>query len=305
MLAYTLRRTLWIVPVLLVIATVTFFLMHRVPGGPWDREKRLPAETVAQLNRRYGLDEPLWVQYRTYLWNATRGDFGVSFKTPSRSVVDIVKDGVQTSAILGVLAAVLAVGVGSTLGILAALNQNGPLDYLSVFLATIGAATPSFVLAVLLVLLFAVNLGLLPTSGWGGPKEAVLPVISLAALPVAYIARVMRSSMLEVMRQDYVRTARAKGLRETSVVFRHILRNSLIPVITLLGPLVAGLVTGSFVIEYLFGLPGIGKEYVSSISARDYGVIMGTTLLYAVVIAVGNLVVDLLYAFVDPRIRYA
>lgn len=305
MLAYTVRRILWTIPVLFVIATVTFFLMHQVPGGPWTREKKLPKSAVDTLNRQYGLDKPLFEQYGRYLLNTVRLDFGNSYKSPSRSVADIIKEGMATSAILGGLAALLSIVVGTALGVLAALNQNGPLDYLSVFLATIGAATPSFILAIFMILLFSVKLGWLPTGGWGGPKEAIMPVLALAALPIAYIARVMRSSMLEVMRQDFVRTARAKGLTEQTVVWRHTMKNALIPVITLIGPLVAGLVTGSFIVEFLFGLPGIGKQFVTSISARDYSVIMGTTLLYAGVVALGNLVVDLLYAVVDPRIRYA
>lgn len=305
MAAYTLRRVLWFIPILLAIASITFFLMHAVPGGPWGSEKKLPKATTDALDAKYGLNKPLFVQYRTYLWNAVRGDFGPSYRYRNRTVSDIIKDGIATSAVLGALALVVSVIIGGLLGIVAALNQNGPLDYASVFFATIGASTPSFVLAVLLVLFFSVELGWFPTSGWGGPKEAIMPVLALSALPIAYIARVMRSSMLEVMRQDYVRTARAKGLHETRVVFQHILKNALIPVLTLIGPLMANLVTGSFVIEFIFSIPGIGQQFVTSIAGRDYGVIMGTSLLYALVVAVGNLFVDLMYAVVDPRIRYS
>ncbi len=305
MLAYTARRLLWMVPVMFVIATVTFFLMHQVPGGPWTREKKLPQAAVDTLNRQYGLDQPLIRQYGDYLWNVVKLDFGSSYKSPSRSVSEIIKEGMKTSAILGGLATVLSIVVGGLLGMVAALNQNKLPDYFSVFFATIGAAIPSFVLAIFMILVFSVKLGWLPTGGWGGFKEGIMPVLSLSALPIAYIARVMRSSMLEVLRQDYVRTARAKGLEERAVVFRHAMKNALIPVITLIGPLVAGLVTGSFIIEFIFGLPGVGKQFVTSIAARDYTVIMGTTMLYAVIVAAGNLVVDLLYAAVDPRIRYA
>ncbi len=305
MFSYIVRRVLWFIPVILAIATVTFFLMHEVPGGPWDRQKKLPKAAEDQLNKKYGLDKPVYEQYINYLWDAARGDLGVSFKNSNRSVVEMIKEGFKASALLGGLAVIISIVIGTGLGVVAALNQNGPLDYLSVALATAGAATPSFVLAILLVLLFSVKLGWLPTSGWGGPKEVVLPVLALSALPIAYIARVTRSSVLEVMRQDYVRTARAKGLAERVVIFRHILRNALIPVVTLIGPLTANLVTGSFIIEFLFGIPGIGKQFVLSISGRDYALIMGTSLLYATVVAVGNLVVDLLYAAVDPQIRYA
>ncbi len=305
MFGYILRRLMWMIPVLFFIATITFFLMHRVPGGPFTSEKSRPPAVEEALRRKYGLDKPLFVQYRTYLWNVLHGDLGISTRQSDRPVTQIIRDGIRVTAQLGLLAFVVAVGVGLVLGTLAALNRNGPIDYLSVFFATAGASLPNFVLAVFLIIIFAVNLHWFDIIGWGEPRKMVLPVIALSTLPAAYLARITRASMLEVLGQDYVRTARAKGLHERSVVLRHIIKNGMIPVLTLIGPIAANLVTGSFIVETIYSIPGIGRAFVVSVFDRDYGLIMGTTLFYAFVVVIANLLVDIMYAVVDPRIKYS
>ncbi len=305
MAAYIARRVLWTIPVLFAIATVTFALMHLVEGGPWDRPgKPLPPGVEARLNREYGLDKPLWEQYATYMLNLGRGDLGVSLRHNNRPVRDMLGDGIRISGTLGLLSLALSLSAGVTLGVASALRRNSAVDYAAVAIATAGASVPSFVVGMLLLVLFTANLHWFPSTGWGTPKQAVLPVLALSALPAAYIARVTRASMLDVLTQDYARTARAKGLRERTILLRHLLRNALIPILTVAGPLAAALVTGSFIIEKKFGIPGIGFAYVNAIDERDYGLIMGTTLFYATVVVVANLVVDLLYSVVDPRIRY-
>lgn len=304
MTAYIIRRLLWLVPVLLFVAAATFALMHSVPGGPWDRDKPLPPQAVEQLNRKYGLDRPLWEQFGRYLLGLPRGDLGVSYRQSDRPVSGIIGDGIRVSATLGGLAMLVAVVVGVPLGIVAALRRNGVLDYLSVSLATLGASTPNFILGIILIVVFASTFHLLPTIGWGSWKQAIMPVIALSALPTAYLARITRASTLEVLQQDYVRTAWAKGLPARAVVLRHVARNALIPVLTLAGPLAAALITGSFIIESQFAIPGVGRAFVTAIFGRDYGVIMGVTLFYALVVATANLAVDLAYVAADPRIRY-
>jgi oligopeptide transport system permease protein len=317
MTAYAIRRILWLIPVLWAVATITFFLMHAVPGGPFTQEKKLPESIIIALNRRYNLDEPLWKQYLLYLWNLLHGDLGLSFRG-DYEVTMLIRNGFFVTAQLGILAFIVAAVFGIGLGVLSALNQNGPLDYLGVFVATVGAALPNFILATFLIIIFAVNLGWFDILGWGGPervgdaldpsvwhiKKLVLPVVSLSFLPTAYIARVTRASMLEVLRQDYIRTARAKGLADQVVIIRHAIKNAMIPVLTLMGPIAAALVTGSFIVENIYSIPGVGRAFVEAVLYRDYGMIMGTTLFYAAIVAVANLVVDLLYAVVDPRVRY-
>ncbi len=304
MLGYVVRRVVWIAPVLLVVSLITFGLMHAVPGGPWDQEKPLPPSIVKRLNDKYGLDDPVPVQYLRWAGGMLTGDLGPSYRYRDRSVNDIVGDGIGTTAQLGIMAFILALLVGVPLGMIAALRQNRLPDYIATFVSVLGIATPSFVLAILLVVVFSVALRLLPTHGWEGPASYVLPTVALAGYPIAQIARYTRASMLEVTRKDYVRTAYSKGLQERSVVSMHMTRNALIPVVTILGPLLAYLVTGSFIVELIFSVPGIGRFYVTGITQRDYSLIMAMTMLYAVVIAVLNLVVDLLYAYIDPRIRY-
>lgn len=304
MLIYTIRRIFLIIPLLLAVATVTFFLMHAVQGGPFDGERPMSAALRARLDARYGLDRPLSEQYTQYIGNLVQLDFGISFAN-NREVIDIITDRLPISLQLGLSAFMFATILGVGLGIISSLNQNGPGDYIGVFLATLGAALPSFVLAPLLVWLFSVKFGWFDVLGWelGNYRKMVLPTISLGLLPAAFIARITRASMLDVLRQDYVRTARSKGVKEVRVVMRHALKNALIPVLTVLGPIFAGLITGSFIIETAFAIPGLGREFVRSVLVRDYGLIMGVTLFFTVVIAVMNLVVDLLYAVVDPRIR--
>ncbi|MCH8025554.1 MAG: ABC transporter permease [Chloroflexi bacterium] len=304
MAAYLIQRILWIVPVLVAVAVITFILMHQVPGGPWDRSKRLPPQALENVNQSYGLDRPLWEQFGRYALGLAQGDLGVSFRSNNRPVSDVLGDGIRVSATLGLLSLALSATAGVALGVFAALRRNSALDFASVAFATAGASVPSFILGMLLLILFTGYLHWLPSGGWGSPQQAVMPVLALSAWPTAYIARVTRASVLDVLHQDYVRTARAKGLQERVVVLRHMLRNALIPVLTVIGPVAAMLVTGSFIIEQLFAIPGIGRAFVTSIGARDYGVIMGTTLFYTFIIVIANLLVDLLYGVIDPRIRY-
>ena len=305
MIAYIVRRLLWIIPVLFTVSVITFFLMHSVPGGPWDREKRLPQATVDRLNAKYGLDDPVYIQYITWATKFVQGDLGPSYRYTDRTVNEIVADGFWTTVQLGVMAFILAVVVGVPLGIFAALGHNRGPDYLATSISIVGIATPSFVLSILLIVFFSVQLGWFPTGGWKGPQYWVLPTIALAGFPIAVIARYTRASMLEVTKKDYIRTAQSKGVGGRDVVSRHMIRNALIPVITILGPTLAFLVTGSFIIETVFGIPGVGRYYVTSIFQHDYGVLMAMTILYAFAVAFLNVVVDVLYAFIDPRIRYS
>jgi oligopeptide transport system permease protein len=315
MAAYALRRLLWLVPALLFISLVTFALMHAVEGGPWDEERPLAPSVVENLNRKYGLDEPLWRQYLDFVTGAVRGDLGISYQRQDKPVTGIILSGFRVTAVLGLSALTLALVAGTTLGVLSALNRNRLPDYAGVLFASLGSAVPSFVLGIFLIYVFGVKLHWLPTFGWDTragpvpgwippPQQMLLPVLTLACLPAAYLARITRASLLEVLNQDYMRTARAKGLPSRHVLLRHALRNAAIPVITVLGPIMAGLVTGSFIIEQLFSVPGTGRLFVQSVMGRDYGLIMGTTLFYATIIVLANLVVDLAYAWFDPRIRY-
>ncbi len=307
MAGYTIRRVLSFIPLLWAVATVTFFLMHAVPGGPFDRDdnRPLPQNTRENLEKKYDLDGSLGEQYISFLGNLVSGDLGWSFQR-NVPVTDLIRARYPTTLQLGLSAFAFAVSLGLVLGLLAAVYQNSWIDYLSVFVATIGVAVPSFVMAVFLVVLFSLQFGWFDVIGWDlwNPRKMVLPSVSLGLLTAAYIARVLRASMLETLRQDYVRTARAKGLKEQTVILRHAARNAMIPVLTVLGPSLAFLVTGSFIIERTFAIPGIGTLFVEGVSNRDYGVIMATTLLFAAVIAVMNLLVDLSYGLVDPRIRY-
>jgi oligopeptide transport system permease protein len=304
-ISYIARRFLWIVPVLFTVSIITFFLMHAVPGGPWDSEKRLPAGVQARLNAQYGLDKPLYEQYLQWAGGFIQGDLGPSYRSRDRRVNDIVADGIAATVQLGLMAFALSVVVGIPLGIFAALGHNRWPDYLSTGISVIGIATPSFVLAILLIVVFAITLDWFPTGGWKGPSYWVLPTVALAGFPIAVIARYTRASMLEITRKDFIRTAQSKGLRDRAVVTRHMIRNALIPVVTVLGPILAFLVTGSFIIETIYSVPGVGRFYISAISTRDYSLLMAMTLLYAFAVAALNVVVDVLYAYIDPRIRYS
>jgi oligopeptide transport system permease protein len=302
---YIIKRLLWIIPVLFAVSVITFTLMHAVPGGPWEREKPVSASIQAALNVKYGLDDPVPIQYVRWVGNLLQGNLGPSYAFVDRTVNDIVGEGLMTTLQLGLMAFALSVIVGIPLGIFAALGHNRGPDYVSTGISVIGIAMPSFVLAMLLILLFSVSLHWFPTSGWKGPAYWVLPTIALAGFPIAVIARYTRASMLEVTKKDYIRTAQSKGVGGRDVVSRHMIRNALIPVITILGPTLAFLVTGSFIIETVFGIPGVGRYYVTSIFQHDYGVLMAMTILYAFAVAFLNVVVDVLYAFIDPRIRYS
>jgi len=306
MTRYIVRRMLFFIPVLFVIALITFVTMRTIPGGPFDfrGDKALPPTVVANLEAKYHLDDPLWKQFVDYLWGVIRLDFGPSYRQRGRTVNDIIGGTLVTSAELGAVSLFFSVLLGLPTGILAALKQNSLVDYVSTFIAVVGRSVPSIVMGPLLMWIFALQLGLFPTSGWGRPIQVVLPAVTLGAYFAAYIARLTRASLLQVVGEDYIRTARAKGLAERAVIVGHALKNSLIPVVTIMGPIFAAVLTGTFVVEQIFAIPGMGKHFVSSVNNRDYPVVMATTLVYAAAIALANLFVDITYAFLDPRIRY-
>jgi oligopeptide transport system permease protein len=302
---YLLRRVLLLIPIWLAVYTLTFALMQATPGGPWDREKPVPREVREALDRKYGLDRPVWQQYLDYLASVvTRFDFGPSYTSRGRTVNDILADFFPVSLTLGLLAMAVGTTLGVTLGVVSALRHNTWIDYLAMAFAIGGVSVPAFVVGPLLVIVFALGLGWLPTQGWGRPEQAVLPVLTLALLPAALLARYTRAAMLEVLRADYIRTARAKGLPGRLVLLRHALRNALIPVVTVAGVLLGTIITGSFYVEFVFNVPGLGRYFVTAVTNRDYPVLMGVTLLFATAVAVMNLLVDVLYVYLDPRIRY-
>ena len=302
--AYIIRRILLLIPTLLAIYTLTFLLIHATPGGPWSQgEKPVPPLILKRLNAAYGLDDPLWKQYINYLWNVLHGDFGPSFQSRSQSVTDIIRATFPVSLQLGLIAMAIALMVGIPLGVIGAVKHNSLLDYLSGFVAIGGISTPSYVTVSLLVLLFASTFHLLPTGGWDGvfSTKIFIPAFALALYPAAVLARYTRSSMLEVLSTDYVRTARSKGLTERAVIIRHAIRNAMLPVLTVCGIILADVITGSFFVETVYQVPGIGRFFVDSITARDYPVILGTVLLLGFVVSLINLMVDLLYPLLDPR----
>jgi oligopeptide transport system permease protein len=303
--AYIARRVLTSIPTLLVIVTIAFFMMRIAPGGPFDRERALPAEIEKNVLAAYNLDQPLILQYRDYLLGVLRGDFGPSFKYRDFTVAELLWTGFPASLKVGGLAIVLAVLLGITLGTLAALRQNTGIDYAVMATAMTGITIPNFVMAPLLTLIFGVYLSWLPVAGWNGgaPRNLILPVIALALPQIAYIARLTRGSMIEALHTNYVRTARAKGLRERIVVVRHALKGALLPVVSYLGPATAQVVTGSVVIETIFGIPGIGRYFIQGALNRDYTLVMGTVIVFAVLIILLNLVVDLLYGLLDPKVK--
>ncbi|MFN8592454.1 MAG: ABC transporter permease [Thermomicrobiales bacterium] len=334
MFEFALRRILWVIPVIIAVAAVTFFLMYRAPGGPWDREKTLPAATIKALDAKFGLNKPLWInpealqeqraagvknplalagayldgRFFDYMFGVARFDLGPSYASKgAESVQELIARKFPVSLKLGIVAIIFAVIVGVPLGVLAALRQNTWLDYLSLGTSTLGISVPTFVSGLLLLLFLSRTFGFSPIrdpEDWVGFGPAyLLPGIVLGLGTMAYLARLTRASMLEIKRQDYIRTARAKGLSSQNVITAHMLRNALIPIVTVLGPAAADLVTGSIIIESIFGAPGLGREFVESISKRDYSVIMGTAIFYAVLVALANVFVDLSYGIVDPRIR--
>ena len=304
MLFYILKRVLLALLTIWIVITVTFFVMHSVPGGPFVGEKAISKEAQAALEAKYGLDKPLWEQYTTYLRDiVTRFDFGPSLKQRGRMVIDIIMDGMKTSAKLGLIAAAYAAVVGITLGAVAALRRNTLLDKTIMVITTAFVSMPSFIMGSFLLIIFSTKLGWLPANG-ASQGGLILPIITLGLYPMAYITRLTRSSMLDVLGQDYIRTARAKGVSGAKIIFGHALKNSLIPVITYFGPMLAFIVTGSMVVEQIFAVPGIGRQFVSSITNRDYTMIMGTTIFLASLIVIMNLISDLLYKAVDPRIEF-
>lgn len=300
------RRLIVALPTLLVIVTLSFFMMRVAPGGPFDQERPLPPEILRNVERAYHLDKPVWQQYLIYLGGVLRGDLGPSYRTKDFTVNELLAEGAPASLKLGSMALLLATVLGLAAGITAALNQNTLVDYGVMAIAMIGIAVPNFVMAPLLTLIFGVWLGWLPVAGWGDGSLyfLALPVLALALPQVARIARLARGSMIEVMSANYVRTARAKGLRERIVVARHALRGALLPVVSYLGPAAAALMTGSVVIETIFSLPGIGRYFVQAALNRDYTVVMGVVIVFAVLIILLNLVVDLIYGLLDPKVKH-
>jgi oligopeptide transport system permease protein len=307
MLTHALRRLLGALPTLLVLVSLTFFMMRAAPGGPFDRERALPPQIEAALQAEYHLDQPLWRQYLRYLGGLARGDLGPSFQYQGYSVAELIGSGAPVSLRLGVSAIALALLLGAALGCAAALRRNSLLDRGLMASAMLGLSLPNYVVAPLLILLFAISLGWLPAGGWSahGMADAVLPVVALALPQIAVIARLMRSSMIEVLNQNFIRTARAKGLPLRLIVWRHALKPALLPVLSYLGPAAAGTVTGSVVIEQIFGIPGIGRYFVQAALNRDYTLVLGVVLFYGALIILFNFLVDLLYGALDPRVRPA
>ena len=304
---YIVRRLLLAVPTLVVIYTLAFLMIHATPGGPWDNaEKPLPPEVIANIKQKYHLDDPIWKQYVEYVSGAVRGDLGPSYVNRSQDVAQIIARTFPVSLQLGVVALALGALIGIPLGTYAAVKQNTLSDYIAMFIAVVGISTPNYVLASVLVVFLAVELHWLPPGGWHGvfSSTIVIPALALCVGPASSLARYIRAAMLEVLRQDYVRTARAKGVRETAVIVRHCLRNALVPVVTVSGFLVADIVTGSFFVETITSVPGLGRYFVQAATGRDYPVVLAVTLLFAVVIIAMNFAVDLLYAVLDPRVRY-
>lgn len=303
MLALLIKRMLTAIPVLLVVATLTFFLMRLVPGGPFDADKNLPPAIVANLNAKYQLDKPVAQQYVTYLSRVVRGDLGISYKYLNRTVRDILSEAMPVSIQLGFTALVLAVLIGVPLGTIAAVNRGSWIDVTAMFLSTAGISVPGFVIGAFLIFIFGVWLKVLPVALWETPWHMVLPSLTLAFSPAAYLARLTRASVLEVLEKDWVRTARSKGLSRWATVIKHTLRNALVPVVTVLGPLTAILITGSFVVEYLYAIPGMGRFFVTAVTNRDYDLIMGTTLVFAALLIATNAIVDVAYQILDPRMK--
>ncbi|MFA6209399.1 MAG: ABC transporter permease [Candidatus Obscuribacterales bacterium] len=303
MIALILKRILLAIPVLLVVASLTFVLVRIVPGGPFDADKNLPPEIIANLNAKYHLDKPVPEQYFLYLGRLAQGDLGVSYKYVNRTVNDILSDAFPVSLQLGTISLTLAVLIGVPLGAVAAVCRGRKEDVIAMFLSTLGISVPGFVIGATLIFVFAIELRVLPVGLWESPWHVVLPAVTLAFSPAAYLARLTRASVLEIVEKDWVRTARSKGLSQWSTVTKHILRNSLIPVVTVLGPLTAIVITGSFVVEYIYAIPGMGRFFITAVMNRDYDLILGTTLVFAVLLIIANTFVDVAYQILDPRMR--
>lgn len=297
------RRALWSIPVLWIVATLTFLMVRIVPGGPFDAEKNLPPEIVANIKAKYHLDKPVAEQYILYMGRLAQGDLGVSYKYVNRTVNDIIGNALPVSVELGALGLLLAICIGIPLGTIAAVRRGSSWDVGGMLLATTGISVPSFVVGALLVFVFGIMLKILPVGLWEGPRSMILPAFTLAASPAAYLARLTRASVLEVLEKDWVRTARSKGLSGQKTVIKHVLRNALVPVVTVLGPLTAILITGSFVVEFIYAIPGIGRFFITAVSNRDYDLIMGTTLIFGLFLIITNTIVDIAYTILDPRMR--
>jgi oligopeptide transport system permease protein len=307
MLRFLVRRLLVAIPTLFVVITVAFFMMRAAPGSPFSSDRKLPPEIEKNIEKKYHFDEPLIVQYGEYLGGVLHGDLGPSLKYRDKSVLDIIGQNYRVSLTIGLSAFVIAVFFGVSLGVIAALRQNGPADYTTMAIAILGVCIPSFVTAPLLQLVFGSNLGWLPIAGWdnGALPNLVLPVVVLSLPQIAIISRLTRAGMIEALRSNYVRTARAKGLPELRIVTKHAIRAAVLPLVSYLGPAFAGLMTGSLIVERIFGLPGLGKFFVTSALQRDYTVVMGMVIFFAALILLLNLVADMLYAVLDPRVRLA
>ena len=303
MVKYTLKRLLMAVVTLWVIITMTFVLMHAIPGNPFADEKRIQPEIMANLNAKYGLDKPLIEQYGIYMSNLVRGDFGVSLKYQNRTVNSLIAQGFPVSMTLGAAACLIGIGIGILFGIIAGINRGRLPDYAVIILSILGVSVPSFVFASNFQYIFGAKLQWAPVAGWGAPVFLILPTLALGLRMIAYIARMMRTSMLDVLSQDYIKTARAKGLTEGQVIRRHTIRNAITPIITVAGVMVAGTLVGSFVIENIFNIPGMGKYLVNAVKDSDYTVILGMTAFYAMILVAVTFVVDILYVIVDPRVK--
>jgi oligopeptide transport system permease protein len=302
MLRFFFRRMLLGIPVLLTVATLTFLIMHLVPGGPFDGDKILPPEIIANIEAKYHLDEPIEIQYLLYMKQLLQGDLGPSYKYIGRDVSDILRDTFPVSFTLGMCAVLVVLGLGLPAGVISAYWKNSLLDRSILLFAAMGISVPSFVLGALSVWIFSHQWHVLPPALWEGPRYMILPAFALGAGFAGYIARLTRTTVLDVLGADYIRTARAKGLTEFNILLRHVLKNSLYPIVSVMGPLTAGLITGSFVIEFIFSIPGMGRFFITAVTNRDYPLIMGVTLVYAVLIVVANILVDMIYGWLDPRV---
>ena len=302
MLRFLLRRLLLGIPVLVAVATLTFLIMHWVPGGPFDTEKILPPAIIANIEAKYHLDQPVGIQYLLYMKQLLQGDLGPSYKYIGRDVSDILRDTFPVSFTLGMCAVLVVLGIGVPAGIISAYWKNSLLDRSILLFAAMGISIPSFVLGAVSVWIFSHQWHLLPPALWEGPRYMILPAFALGAGFAGYIARLTRTTVLDVLSSDYIRTARAKGLTEFKILIKHVLINSIYPIVSVMGPLTAGLVTGSFVIEFVFSIPGMGRFFITAVTNRDYPLIMGVTLVYAVLIVVANIVVDIIYGWLDPRV---
>lgn len=302
---YLLKRLGFILISLFFIVTITFLVMKAAPGGPFASERQLPPVIEQQMNEQYGLNDPFYKQYYDYLVDVATWDFGPSFKYNGQSVNDIISRSFPYSLVLGLESIFLALSVGIFLGVIAALKHNKFGDYIAMVIAVLGISVPSFIMATVMQYVFAMQLQVLPVARFETFAHTILPSIALATTPLAFIARLMRSSMLEVLNSDYIKTAKSKGLSDRVVTYKHALRNAIMPVVSYMGPLVAAILTGSFVIEKIFAIPGLGNEFVESVTNRDYTVIMGTTVFFSVLLLVSILIVDLIYGLIDPRIKVA